>query len=231
MPDNFNWLESTRFTIEIAHKKGQLKSATAKIHFEMEAGYKTAIPDADVPLARNANVEHVVELPEVKDDAASYRFYYTINADDKDIFESDWFYVWPMLLNLTAKYKKEEGDTSTFADAAIVPGFPFSVNQVDEEGKSYTGGPFKTTPQGTRMVPVNSKGPCTIVPTSPWEIMEPVDQADAKRKREVKVKLKPWKAKIRSHGSGKTEDAPIKQIVNEARDYAAGKGSLIKVEV
>jgi hypothetical protein len=231
MPDKDNWIEGTKFKIKIEHTAGKLESPTGKIQFTMEAGYTTALAEADVTIPRMGDIEHEVTLPDVKDDAASYKFSYKIKVDQKDIFESDWFFVWPKSINLTAKYKKETGDVSKFKEGDPVPDFPFSVREIDENQKPVDGGTFKTDGIGVRDFTVSSRGAVTIIPKSPWEIMDPTSQADCKRKREFKVRMKPWKAQIKSHNAGKTATAPVKQIVNAAQDYATGKGSLIKVEV
>jgi hypothetical protein len=231
MPDKNNWIEGTKFKIKIEHTAGKLESPTGKIQFTMEAGYKTALAEADVTIPRMGDIEHEVTLPDVKDDAASYRFSYKIKVDSKDIYESDWFFVWPKSIHLTAKYKKETGDVSKFKEGDNVPDFPFSVGEIDENGKPAEGGTFKTDGLGIREFTVASRGAVTIKPKSPWEIMDPTSQADCKRMRTFKVRMKPWKAQIKSHNAGKTATAAIKQIVNAAQDYATGKGSLIKVEV
>jgi hypothetical protein len=231
MPDNNNWIEGTKFKIKIAHTSGQLQSPTGKIHFTMGDGHLTDLADIDVQIPRMGDIEQEVTLPVVKDDAFNYRFSYKINADNKDIVESDWFYVWPSKIDLTVKYKKGDGDTSKLTDGATVPDFPFSVGETDENKKAFDGGPFKTDPTGNRVFSVTSKAEVTIKPKSPWELMEPTDQSGSKRKREIKVRMKPWKAVLKSHNGGKTESAPIKQIVNAPQDYAKAQGSLVKVEV
>ena len=231
MPDKENWIEGTKFKIKIEHTAGKLESPTGKIQFTMEAGHKTDLAEADVTVPRMGDIEHEVTLPDVSDDAIKYRFSYKINVDTKDIYESDWFYVWPKSIHLTAKYKKDTGDVSKFKEGDAVPDFPFTVGEIDENQKPVDGGTFKTGTDGTREFSVTSRGLVTIKPKSPWEIMDPTSQADCKRKRELKVRMKPWKAQIKSHNAGKTATAPVKQIVNAATDYANAKGQLIKVEV
>jgi hypothetical protein len=232
MPDKENWIEGTKFKIKIEHTAGKLESPTGKIQFTMEAGHKTDLAEATVTVPRMGDIEHEVTLPDVKDDAINYRFSYKINVDTKDIYESGWFYVWPKTIHLTAKYKKETGDVTKFTDGAAVPDFPFTVGEINENKVAVDGGTFRTAaPAGEREFSVTSYGLVTIKPTSPWEIMEPTNQADCKRKREIKVRVKPWKATIKSHTSGKAATTPLKQTVNAEKNYAEGKGSLIKVEV
>ena len=219
--------EGTTVNLRASLKGAKVGADDAEWVFDDKSGARD-----NIKIKLSAKTTEAVTVNPVADDKGSYKFTYKLKIGTDERKGGADFTVWPKKLHVTAKYKNPTGEThATYKDNDPVNAFPFKVIQTNGNGESLVSPLWSTDDKGVCQTDAAYPGSALIQGISPWFVVEPADQTAEPRKREVKVAVKPWKAKIHSPAGGKTADAPVKQLLNLAKDYAKNQGTIVKVEV
>jgi hypothetical protein len=207
--------EETKLTITSVVTKGDFAGEKpVNFKFVQTGGWKK-IPDKQVMVSCGGTAKHEVTFPKVKDEENHAAVEYTCEFEAAVILQND-YRVWPKTLEIKA----------TLEDTTKAEGFAFKINQNGKVSQRWLVGS-----DGTCSPTLERPTDAVIVPVSPWEFAAPVDNTKPPRKRELKVRKKPWKARIKNLTAGKSADKPLKAWVNLATDYAKLHGNILEVEV
>lgn len=233
MPD-IDVYEDSTLTLRAEIASG--KSPTKKVKFIVKTtgGEPLTPSEKELPLPDFGPAEWEVKVPKVNVDEEHYELAYGVEAGAESYMSSTLYKVWPRTVELSAKGE----------DGKPVKGVPFKVEypalekleMTPVDGPVARRGVARTTDKGTFVYRHVHKGPFTVSVVSPWMVTdEPAFAKQKGRKREAKVKRKPFKAAFvfpigADAGAGKPR--VHKQYVNLAK--AAGKperGSKLTVSI
>jgi hypothetical protein len=215
MPDDR--FEETKLTITSDVTKGVFEGQKpVDIKFNQFGG-DPKVPDKQVMVSTGGSASHEVTFPKVKATENHLVFGYTCEFDKNDVGHND-YNVWPKTLEIKATLDNTTKPAERFA---------FKINQSGKTSQRWT-----TTNLGTCSPKLEYPADAAIVPVSPWEFVGTVVNTNQPRKRDLKVRKKPWVAKIKNLYEGKKPDKPIKVWVNLAPDpNQLLHGNVLKVEV
>jgi hypothetical protein len=183
----------------------------------------------DVPEPADLPSRKEVTLADVPADKAYYSYKYGLSVNGRKQPGYSEYTVWPQHLDLVFEYEKQDGDTSGLNTGDAVVGMDFSALQDGQAPRLWT-----SEAGGKCQVSVVAGKETTIRPKSPWELLDPLDQAGLARERTYKVTKRAWTAKVRSHdglGIADTDTDRLKQYVNVAENFTAHCGSLMKLTI
>jgi hypothetical protein len=209
--------EETKLTITSDVTKGVFEGQKpVDIKFN-QVGGDPKIPDKQVMVATGGSASHEVTFPKVKATENHVVVFYDCEFDKNNIGHND-YNVWPKTLEIKATLDNTTKPAERFA---------FKINQNGKVSQRWT-----TTNLGTCSPKLEYPGDAAIVPVSPWEFVGTVVNKNQPRKRDLKVRKKPWVAKIKNLYEGKKPDKPLKVWVNLPQDPdKVLQGNVLKVEV
>jgi hypothetical protein len=214
MPDDR--FEETKLKITPHVTRGLFEgSKSVDIKF-VQVGGDPKVDDKEVKVPRGGSAEHEIKFPKVKNTENHVSLNYSCEFEKTNIGQRD-YNVWPKTLDIKATLDNT-------ANAAV--GFRFKINQRGNTSQVWT-----VARDGTCSPKLEFPADAAIIPISPWEFVGAVVNTDQPRKRDLNVRKKPWKAKIKNITEGKTAESPLKAWVNLAKDFATFKGNILKVEV
>jgi hypothetical protein len=235
MPDDIK--EHSKLALKAQVERGGLvgflrakKDLKATFKFAVTDGEADSTP-AEVTKELKATTEETidagtVDIPRVKDGFEHYDLKVTIETvvDNQDARKRTMvrdYRVWPLDVTVNA----------VLADGKPAPEFKFKLLQSDkviapklETAQAEVDGDAEYSQD------LIFCGLIKIAAISPW-VLDSREAPLKGRLWKVKVSKKPWTAKILSHPGGKTEKAFHKQYVNLPKDFGAGVGTVLKLEI